>query len=57
MFYALRRCLAEKRPVIWRNNKEYIFVWTLVDSDDSKSGIPEELICQGSRVFTIFATS
>jgi hypothetical protein len=78
LYYALRRCLAEKRPVIWRWCKEpYLFVeegvyvmapifyraqykmsvWTLIDSDHSKDGIPDQFIDQNMSFFVIYATS
>jgi hypothetical protein len=78
MLYALRRRLAEKRPLIWCYSKNYLLflkegvyampvnfqtavfrsiIWVLVDSDESLLGVPEELVCHCTRVFTIFATT
>src|SRR5262245_472445 len=78
IYYALRRRLAEKQPVLWLCDKEYYLfveegvyqappkfrkthfqaiVWTLVDSDESKEGVPEALIVHGTRLFVIYATS
>ena len=76
IFYALRRRLAEKKPVIWYYHKtRYLFVeegvyevpekfqafeffvWTLVDSDYAKGGVPEDLVMQGTRHFLIYSTS
>jgi hypothetical protein len=33
------------------------FVWTLVDSDDAKDGVPEDLVMQDTRHFVIYCTS
>ena len=33
------------------------FVWTIVDSDDSKEGIPTGLVPHGTRLFMIYSTS
>jgi len=76
LYYALRRCLAEKRPVIWCwRNSPYMFieegvykmapdfhdsqyervVWTLIDSDQSKDGIPNEYIGRDIPFFVISA--
>jgi len=76
--YALRRRLAESKPVIWyREQTCYLFtqegvyeappghkpsffktfVWTLVDSDESKDGVPPQLVPHGTRHFVIYTTS
>ncbi|EDR05961.1 uncharacterized protein LACBIDRAFT_329135 [Laccaria bicolor S238N-H82] len=78
VYYALRRCLAERKPVIWYYQKHcYLFVeegvyvmpdhfqkahfkrfiWTLVDSDEAKEGVPEYLVPHGTRLFVIYSTS
>jgi hypothetical protein len=78
IYYALRRRLAEKKPVIWyREQICYLFtqegvyeapehygpsyfktfVWTLVDSDESKGSVPSYLVTHGTRHFVIYATS
>jgi len=78
VFYALRRCLAEKKPVIWyHESTPFLFVedgvykarehfgptthktlvWTLVDSDESPSGVPSRLTVKGTQHFIIFNTS
>ena len=76
IYYALRRRLAERKPVIWYlHKKRYLFVeegaykvpdefqafqafvWTLVDSDDSKDGVPEDLVTHNTRHFLIYCTS
>jgi len=33
------------------------FVWTLVDSDFSKDGVPENLVMRNTRHFVIYCTS
>ena len=35
----------------------YTILWTLVDSDESKEGFPDDLIVHGTRLFVIYATS
>ncbi|KAH9993983.1 hypothetical protein BJV77DRAFT_1066973 [Russula vinacea] len=58
IYYALCRCLSEKRPVIWRyDSTPYMVVWTLVDSDESNSGVPGNLVQRNRRFFVIYATS
>ena len=32
-------------------------IWTLVDSDESPSGVPEVLVTHGSQFFVIYASS
>jgi hypothetical protein len=32
-------------------------VWTLIDSDGSQSGVPEELVAHNTRFFVIYASS
>ena len=75
IYYALRRRLAERKPVIWYFRKTRylfveegvykvpdkfhdfeVFVWTLVDSDDAKDGVPENLVMQDTRHFVIYCT-
>ena len=78
MYYALRRRLADKKPVIWlRKSTHYLFVeegvykmpsnfqeaefrtivWTLVDSDENREGVPPYLIPHETPLFVIYATS
>jgi hypothetical protein len=78
IFYALRRRLAEKSPVVWyRDGRCFLFVeegvykmpvdfhhqhfktivWAMVDSDVAEDGVPEHLVCQGTRLCVIYATS
>jgi len=78
IYYALRRYLAERKPVIWLlqgiayffiGEGVYVvpknfppgafkcFVRTLVDSDESKDGIPSHLIYHGTSLFVIYSTS
>jgi hypothetical protein len=76
--YVLRRCLAERRPVIWRyGGVPLLFVedgvyriradfqlahykrvlWTLVDTDESSTGVPEEFVRPYTSLFVIYTTS
>ena len=32
------------------------FVWTLVDSDEAKEGVPDNLVSRGTRHFVIYCT-
>jgi len=78
IYYALRRCLAERKPVIWYYQgvcqlftDQGVYrvpatfppgsfksvVWTLVDSDESRDGIPQQLIPRSTRLFVIYVTS
>ena len=76
IYYALRQCLTEKKPVIWYHHKTcYLFVeegvykvpddfydfelfpWTLVDSDDARDGVPENLVMWHTCHFLIYCTS
>jgi hypothetical protein len=78
LYYALCRCLEEKRPVFWRYQlqpyifveegvydmgKEFLkasytpFVWTLIDSDESKDGVPGAFVPPSSPFFVIYASS
>jgi hypothetical protein len=78
IYYALRRCLADRKPVVWLNKGTYhLFVeegvyampadfqqaefhtilWTLVDSDESKEGVPPYLVMHDTSLFVIYATS
>jgi len=34
-----------------------VFVWTLVDSDEARDGVPDTLVPHGTRHFVIYATS
>ncbi|KAH9043153.1 hypothetical protein EDB85DRAFT_1885551 [Lactarius pseudohatsudake] len=77
IYYAMRRRLAEKKPVIWyRDSTLFLFVeegvyqtpehfrsttlktlvWTLVDSDESPSGVPSRLAVRGTKHFITFTT-
>lgn len=68
--YALRRCLAEKKPIIWYcDSMLYLFVeegvylapgksistelktlvWTLVDRDESPTGVPSHLAVDDTK--------
>jgi hypothetical protein len=33
------------------------FVWTFVDSDASRDGVPDDLIFHGTRLFAVYVTS
>jgi len=33
------------------------FVWTLVDSDESKEGVPSQLMTPGTRLYVTYVTS
>ncbi|KAF8467514.1 hypothetical protein DFH94DRAFT_638974 [Russula ochroleuca] len=83
IYYALCRCLTEKRPVVWRyreshGDSHYMFVeegvydmgtqflrdmycenvvWTLVDADEYRDGVPPELVTHGTPFFVIYTTS
>jgi hypothetical protein len=78
IYYALRRRLAERKPVIWYlGGKCYLFVdegvyqiprdfptfsfktfvWTFVDSDQSKDGVPPHLVPHETCYYVIYATS
>jgi hypothetical protein len=78
IYYALRRRLAERKPVIlYYQQRCYLFVdegvyetpygfppgyfktfvWTLVDSDANKEGVPPNLVDHGTRLFVIYTTS
>jgi hypothetical protein len=78
LYYALRRCLAERRPAILLHRRiPHLFVedgvyrlrgnfqladykkvlWTLVDSDESLTGIPDEFVTQNTPFFVVYATS
>ncbi len=77
VLYALRRRLAEGKPVIWyRDSRRYLFVeegafevperfrsttfqthiWTLVDADESLSGIPSYLAVHDTKHLNIFVS-
>jgi hypothetical protein len=77
-FYALRRCLAEKKPVMYYfDSRLFLFVkervyesperarhtifktlvWTLVDTDPAKSGVPPHFAVHGTKHFIIYTTS
>ena len=76
--YALRRRLAEKKPVMWYSGSRlFLFVeegvyesperprldlfrtlvWTLVDSDQAKEGVPPHLAELRTKHFIIYTTS
>jgi hypothetical protein len=76
VYYALCRCLSEKRPVVWLHKKklhmfveegvydmgtDYLsakyktFIWTLVDSDESKE-VPENLMPLSTPFSVIYTT-
>jgi hypothetical protein len=76
--YALRRCLAEKKPVMWYSDarlflfvKEGVYesperprhsifktlVWTLIDTDQAKEGVPPHLSEHDTAHFIIYTTS
>jgi len=79
VYYALRRLLGKRKPVIWYHNSScylfiegvfylrastdfpsldfHIFVWTLVDSDEAKEGIPSCLVLHGTRLYVLYSTS
>ena len=76
IYYALRRRLAKREPVIWYHyQKRYLFVeegvykvpddfqefrvsvWTLVDPDYAKDGVPEDLVMGNTHQFVIYCTS
>ena len=38
-------------------NKFKIFVWTLVDSDQAKDGVPPQLVENRTRLFVLYASS
>jgi len=38
-------------------NEFKIFVWTLVDSDQAKDGIPPDLVRRRTRLFVLYASS
>ena len=77
-FYALRRRLAEKKPVMWYYaSRLFLFVeegvyesperprldvfktlvWTLVDTDEAKEGVPPHLAVHDTPHFIIYTTS
>ena len=77
VLYALRRRLAEGKPVIWyRATRRYLFVeegafvapqdypstdfkthiWTLVDADESSSGIPSHLSMHDTKHLIVFVS-
>ena len=76
--YALCRCLAKKKPVMWYSESRlYLFVeegvyesperalhtvfktlvWTLIDSDQAKEGVPPAFAEHGTAHFNIYTTS
>jgi len=62
VYYALCRCLAEKRPVIWRHDfweaSYKTIIWTLIDSDQSsQNGFPTEFSYQDMPFYIIYCTS
>jgi hypothetical protein len=78
LYYTLRRCLAERRPVVlFYRRVPFLFVedgvylmgakfqlarykrvlWTLVDTDESLAGIPEEFVTQNTPFFVVHVTS
>ena len=44
-------------PTDWEHADFRYIVWTLVDSDQSRAGVPEVLVPQGTRLFVIYVTS
>ena len=44
-------------PKSFDNDRFEPFVWTLVDSDHAKEGLPSHLVEQGTRHFVIYCTS
>ena len=44
-------------PTDWEHADFRYIVWTLVDSDQSTAGVPEDLVPQGTRLFVIYVTS
>ncbi|KAK2462507.1 hypothetical protein APHAL10511_005477 [Amanita phalloides] len=78
IYYALRRRLAERKPVIWyldqtrylfveegvykvpdefKASHFQVFIWTLVDSDEAKDGVPNHLVTRHTRHSVIYCTS
>ena len=76
--YALCRCLAKKKPVMWYSESRlYLFVeegvyesperalhtvfktlvWTFVDTDQAKEGVPPHLAEHRTKHFIIYTTS
>jgi hypothetical protein len=43
-------------PSDWKHGDFRYIVWTLVDSDQSSTGVPEVLVPQGTRLFAIYVT-
>ena len=46
-----------KLPPDWEHDDFRCIVWTLVDSDQSRAGVPEILIPHGTRLFVTYVTS
>ena len=46
-----------KLPSDWEHDDFRYIMWTLVDSDQSKAGVPEVLVPQGTRLFAIYVSS
>jgi hypothetical protein len=44
-------------PPNWRHSDFRYIVWTLVDSDENKEGVPPRLVPQGTRLFVVYVTS
>ena len=44
-------------PPDWNHDDFRCIVWTLVDSDESKEGVPPRLIPHGTLLYVLYATS
>ena len=44
-------------PSNWRHDDFRCIVWTLVDSDEHRDGVPPRLIPHGTLLFVIYSTS
>jgi hypothetical protein len=46
-----------KMPPDFQDAQFKTIVWTLVDSDEAKDGVPQHLIPHGTRLYVIYVTS
>jgi hypothetical protein len=56
-YYLFVREGVYKLPSDWRHDDFRCIVWTLVDSDENRDGVPPYLVPHGTLLFVIFSSS